>query len=161
MASSTGKTTGTKGKTARSPSEALSVRVDKTSSKNEAAAEHPDTLDLNEASRRSLESFVEANLAIMNGMNALNAEMAAFGSRRLSANFERSQSLMGCEDAEKALHVQSEFFESAIRQYVEQAHSVMEIMASISTSVWSTLDQRTREAMRDLTETGSGGSGPS
>lgn len=156
MPRSTVKTTGTKGKTARSRSEALSVRVARTSSKNITAAEHSDTVDLNEASRRSLESFVEANLAIMNGMNALNAEMAAFGGKRLNANFERSQSLMGCEDAEKALRVQSEFFESAIRQYLEQTRNVMEIMASISSGVWSALDQRAQETMRGLTETGSG-----
>nr|NIS43877.1 phasin family protein [Desulfuromonadales bacterium] len=56
------------------------------------------------------------------------AEMLAFGNKRLSANIERSQSLAGCEDMEQAFQVQTEFFESAVRQYLEQANHVMTIM---------------------------------
>ena len=160
MAKSTSKTAGTTGKAARSGSEALSACVAKTSSENEPAAEHSDTADLTEANRRSLQNFVEANVAIMNGMNALSAEMAAFGGKRLNANLERSQSLLGCEDAEKALRVHSEFFESATRQYLEQASSVMEVMTSISRGFWTALDQRTQETSRDPNrEAGSGKSG--
>ena len=160
MANSTSKTAGTTGKAARSGSEALSARVAKTSSENEPAAEHSDTVDLTEANRRSLQAFVEANMVIMDRMNALSAEMVAFGGKRLNANLERSQSLVGCEDAEKALRVQSEFFESAMRQYLEQASNVMEVMALISRGFWTTLDQRTQETLRDLnTKTGSGKSG--
>ncbi len=129
MAKSTSKTAGTTRKAVGSGSKALSARVAKTSSENEPAAEHSDTVDLTEANRRSLQAFVEANVAIMNGMNALSAEMAAFGGKRLNANLERSQSLVGCEDAEKALRVQSEFFESAMRQHLEQASNVMVTMA--------------------------------
>ncbi len=160
MADSTGKTAGTTGKAARSGSEALSACVAKTSSENEPAAEHSDTVDLTEANRRSLQAFVEANMVIMDRMNALSAEMVAFGGKRLNANLERSQSLVGCKDPEKALRVQSEFFELAMRQYLEQASNVMEIMASISRGFWTTLDQRTQETLRDLnTKTGSGKSG--
>ncbi len=160
MAKSTSKTAGTTRKAVRSSSKALSARVAKTSSENQPAAEHSDTADLTEANRRSLQNFVEANVAIMDGMNALSAEMAAFGGKRLNANLERSQSLLGCEDGEKALRVHSEFFESATRQYLEQASSVMEVMTSISRGFWTALDQRTEETSRDqIPATGAGKGG--
>ncbi len=167
MANSTSKTAGTTSKAARSGSKVLSACIAKTSAENEPAAEHADTaaehadsVDLDEANRRSLDAFVEANVAIMNGMNSLSAEMAAFGGKRLNANLDHSQSLVGCDDAEKALRVQSEFFESAMRQYLEQASSVMEVMTSISRGFWTALDQRTQETSRDPNrEAGSGKSG--
>jgi hypothetical protein len=160
MANSTSKTAGTTRKAVRSGSEALAACVAKTNSDNEPAAEHPDTAGLTEANRRSFQAFVEANVAIMDEMNALSTEMVAFGGKRLNANLERSQSLMGCEDAEKALRVHSEFFESATRQYLKQVSSVMEVMTSISRGFWTALDQRTQETSRDPNrEAGSGKSG--
>ena len=160
MANSTSKTAGTTRKAVRSGSEALAACVAKTNSDNEPAAEHPDTAGLTEANRRSFQAFVEANVAIMDEMNALSTEMVAFGGKRLNANLERSQSLMGCEDAEKALRVQSEFFDAAMRQYLEQASNVMEIMTSISMGFWTALDQRSEEISRDRnTESGPGKSG--
>lgn len=157
MAVSTRKTAAPRRKAAPSGSEALSACIAKTASENEPAAEHPDATDLSEANRQSLQAFVEANEAIMNGMSALSAEMAAFGGKRLSANLERSQSLAGCDDAEKAFRIQSEFFESAMRQYLEQAGNVMEIMASISTGFWSAFGQGAAEVLQDQgRETGAG-----
>ena len=44
----------------------------------------------------SLQAFVETNEAIMTGMATLGAEMVTFGSQRLRANLERSESLAAC-----------------------------------------------------------------
>ena len=96
--------------------------------------------------RRSLEAFVRANAAVLDGMAALSAEMLAFGNKRLSANIERSQTLAGCQDIEQAFQVQSEFFESAVRQYLDQANHVMTIMATISRSMWGPLEAQADEA---------------
>lgn len=178
MANSTRKTAGTRGKTARSGHEALSACVAKKIPENEPAAAHggdtaepveapvedaaeeqrenaevaaeaAEAMDLDEASRHSLRAFVEANVAIMNGMNTLSAEMAAFGGKRLNANLEHTQSLVDCDDPEKALRVQSEYFEAAMRQYLDQAGNVMQIMASISRGFWRALDPHAQQSLRD------------
>ena len=106
--------------------------------------------DLVEENRRSLEAFVEANAAIMDGMAALSAEIMAFGNKRLNANLERSQSLVSCEDAEQAFRVHSEFFESAVRQYLDQANNVMAIMASMTRGYWGPLEEQTKETLVEL-----------
>ncbi len=137
---------GPKGKPARSDSDALIALAAEEAAKARAPAGSPDPDDLIEENRRSMEAFVQANAAVLDGMAALSAEMLAFGTKRLSANIERSQSLAGCGDVEQAFQVQTEFFESAVRQYLDQANHVMVIMASISRSLWTPLEEQTDEA---------------
>lgn len=160
MADSSRKTAGPKGsatraKSTRSDSEALIALAAEEGAKARAPsaaadlADHGDRGDheeLLEENRRSLEAFVQANAAVLDGMAALSAEMLDFGNKRLNANIERSQSLAGCEDMEQAFRVQTEFFESAVRQYLDQANNVMTIMATISRSVWTPLEPKGDEA---------------
>ena len=141
---------GSKGKPVRSDSEALIALAAEEGAKARAPAGSPDPEDLPEdlieENRRSMEAFVQANAAVLDGMAALSAEMLTFGNKRFSANIERSQSLAGCEDAEQAFQVQTEFFESAVRQYLDQANNMMMIMSSISRSFWGPLESQSDEA---------------
>ena len=100
-----------------------------------------------EEDRHSLEA-VEVNAAIKDGMAALSAEILSFGNKRLNANLEWSQSLVACKDAEQAFRVHTEFFESAVRQYLNQANNVMAIMASMTGGVWAPLEEQTKESLR-------------
>lgn len=171
MADSSSKSAGPKGagprgKPARSDSEALiALAAQEGANAREPAPEpapSPDPADLPgnlsgdllEDNQRSLETFVQANAAVLDGMAALSAEMLAFGNKRLSANIERSQSLASCEDFEQAFQVHSEFLESAVRQYLEQANHMVTIMASISRSVWEPLDSDSGEAVEDRSADG-------
>ena len=140
------KSAGPKGRAKRSDSEALKALAaeEVAEVKGPGATVVPE--DLVEENRRSLEAFVRANAAVLDGMAALSAEMLAFGNKRLSANIERSQSLAGCQDVEQAFQVQTEFFESAVRQYLEQANHVMTIMTKISRSFWAPLEADGDEA---------------
>jgi len=140
------KSTGPKGRARRSDSDALKALAAEENASAKATAAPPNPDDLAEENRRSLEAFVRANAAVLDGMAALSAEMLAFGNKRLSANIERSQSLAGCQDVEQALQVQTEFFESAVRQYLEQANHVMTIMTKISRSFWAPLEAGSDEA---------------
>ncbi len=148
---------GPKGKPARSDSEALIALAAEEGAKARAPAGSPDPEDLIEENRRSMETFVQANAALLDGMAALSAEMLAFGNKRFSANIDRSQSLAGCEDAEQAFEVQTEFFESAVRQYLDQANHMMVIMSSISRSFWGPLGSPADEASEP--RSGDSGSG--
>jgi len=151
------KSAGPKGKPARSDSEALIALAAEEGAKARAPAGSPDPEDLIEENRQSMEAFVQANAAVLDGMAALSAEMLTFGTKRFSANIERSQSLAGCEDAEQAFQVQTEFFESAVRQYLDQANNVVMIMSSISRSFWGPLESQTDEASEQ--RSGDSGSG--
>jgi hypothetical protein len=155
------KSAGPKGKLARSDSEALIALAAEEGAKARAPAGSPGQEDLPEdlieENRRSMEAFVQANAALLDGMAALSAEILTFGNKRFSANIERSQSLAGCEDAEQAFEVQTEFFESAVRQYLDQANNVMMIMSSISRSFLGPLESQTDEASeRRSGDSGSG-----
>jgi hypothetical protein len=137
---------GPKGRAARSDSDALKALATEEGARVRALAATADPEELIEENRRSLEAFVRANAAVLDGMAALSAEMLSFGNKRLSANIERSQSLAGCRDIEQAFQVHTEFFESAVRQYLDQANHVMTIMTTISRSIWAPLEAGADEA---------------
>lgn len=130
------KKAGQKGRARRSDSDALKALAAKEGGRSKGPAGPVESEELMEENRRSLEAFVRANAAVLDGMAALSAEMLAFGNKRLSANIERSQTLAGCRDVEQAFQVHTEFFESAVRQYLDQANHVMTIMATVSRSLW-------------------------
>ncbi len=111
--------------------EALEDLAARATSTDEQTAKRSNPEELVEENRRSLEA-VEVNAAIKDGMAALSSEILSFGNKRLNANLEWSQSLVACKDAEQAFRVHTEFFESAVRQYLNQANNVMAIMASMT-----------------------------
>jgi hypothetical protein len=152
MAESTKKIAPSEETADRSGHEALIAGSSKKTPKSKRAAEPPAHDDLLDENRDNLKAFVEANEAIMNGMAALNAEMLAFGNKRFCENLDRSESLVGCNDAEQAFRVQCEFFQSATQQYLDQTGNVLAIMAKITADFWAPLQQQTSEALRDLNE---------
>jgi hypothetical protein len=148
MADNTGKTPRTRKTPARLSTEAVMARSpEKTSGPGQTTerAGHEALIDEN---KDSLKAFVDANEVIMDSMAALGAEMVAFGNKRLRENIERSESLMRCQDAEQALRLQYDFFQSATQQYLAQANNMMEIMARMTGQFWAPLQERTTEALR-------------
>ena len=152
MAGKTKKNPGRKRKAARLHPEAIAAGGTQKSSGVEQPAERSDIEAFLDEDSGNLKTFIEANEAIMNGMATLSAEMMAFGTKRLRANIERSETLTGCGDVEQAFRVQCEFFESATQQYLGQANQVMNIMAAMTKAFWTPLEAQTKEALRDLTE---------
>ncbi len=129
MAGSTNKSSGSKQATERSEHEA----------------------DIGEISD-DLEAFVQANEMIMNGMAALNSEMLAFGNTRLRENLERSESLVGCKNAEEAFRTQFDFAQSATQQYLDQTNNLLTILAKMTEDFWAPLQEHTRQALRGLNQ---------
>jgi len=126
------------------------AREKRTESRPAAEAEAPE--DVSDAQRQNLEAFVEANEAIMKGIATLNAEMIAFGNKRVLENVERSESLWHCEDPEQAFRLQFNFFQSAMQQYLDQANNMMAIMSRMAEDFWAPLGARTTESLRSLDE---------
>ena len=99
-----------------------------------------------------LEAFVQANEVIMNGMAALSSEMLAFGNKRLRENIERSESLVGCKDAEEAFRIQFDFAQSATQQYLNQTNNLLTMLAKMTGDFWAPLQEHTRQALRGLNQ---------
>ncbi len=121
----------------------------KTSGPKQATEPSEHEADIGEISD-DLEAFVQANEAIMNGMAALSSEMLAFGDKRLRQNIERSESLVGCKDAEEAFRTQFDFAQSATQQYLDQTNNLLTILAKMTGDFWAPLQEHTRQALRDL-----------
>lgn len=128
----------------------MAATTRKTAGAKSPARQTSDLGPLFEEGSAGLTAFVQANQAIMNGMASLSSEMLAFGTRRLRENLERSDSLAGCQSPEEAFQVQCDFFESATRQYLDQASNVMSIMASMTRDAWAPLQAQTHETLRTL-----------
>ncbi len=97
-----------------------------------------------------LEAFLQANKAIMNGMAVLGSEMMDFSSRQLHEITKRSESLVGCKDAEEAFRIQYEFTQTATQQYLDQSNNLLTTLAKITEDFWGPLQEHTTQALRDL-----------
>ncbi len=86
----------------------------------------------------------------MKGMAALSSEMMDFSNRRLSEFTKRSESLVGCKDAEEAFRIQCDFAQSATQQYLDQSNTLLTILAKTAGDFWAPLQEHTRQALRDL-----------
>ncbi len=98
----------------------------------------------------NLDAFLQTNEAIMKGMAALSSEMMDFSNRRLSEFTKRSESLVGCKDAEEAFRIQCDFAQSATQQYLDQSNTLLTILAKTAGDFWAPLQEHTRQALRDL-----------
>ncbi len=98
-----------------------------------------------------LEAFLQANRAIMKGMAVLSSEMMDFGNR-LHEFTKRSESLVGCKDAEEAFRIQCDFAQSATQLYLDQSNNLLTVLAKTTEDFWAPLQEHTRRALRDLNE---------
>ncbi len=110
-------------------------------------SEHEASID---KGRDDLDAFVQANEAIMKGMAVLSSEMTDFGNRRLREYTKRSESLVGCKDAEEAFRIQCDFAQSATQLYLDQSNNLLTTLAKITEEFWAPLQEHTRQALRNL-----------
>ena len=97
-----------------------------------------------------LEAFLQANKAIMKGMAVLSSEMMDFGNRQLHEITKRTESLVGCKDAEEAFRIQFDFAQSATQQYLNQTNNMLTILAKMTEDFWAPLQEHTKQALRGL-----------
>ncbi len=148
MAGSTKKTRRSRKAAGRLDPQSMMTGSTKKDSASKPATERLEHDALTDENTQNLEAFVRANEAITNGMAALASEMLAFGSKRLSENIERSESLNSCKDAEEAFRIQWDFFQSATQQYLDQTNNMLAIMAKMTGDFWAPVQERTKEALR-------------
>ena len=62
--------------------------------------------------------------------------MVAFGTKRLAENIERNHTLLGCEEPEEMLKVQSDFIGQATKQYLDQVNTVIGLVNDMTRAMW-------------------------
>ena len=67
-----------------------------------------------------IETAMESQRAVMDGMAEISQEVMTFMSHRLQEDMEASKSLMACKTPEEAFHVQRRFAETATREYFKR-----------------------------------------
>jgi hypothetical protein len=110
------------------------------------------------ATEQVFETFVQSNEGILAGMAALNTEMATFCNERLRVNVERSESLMGCSNAEEAVKIQWDFCQRATEQYLNQTSNLLGIMAKMNGDLLTAYQEQQRNMGRRLTTSAGGDS---
>jgi len=101
-------------------------------------------------SGEGIETALESQRAILDGMAEIGQEVMTFMSRRLQEDMDASQSLMTCKTPEEAFHVQRRFAETATREYFEEARKVMELAARVARDGWAPMERRTAAALKNL-----------
>lgn len=104
-------------------------------------------IDLNS---ENLDALMRANDALMSAVLELTQEILAFNATRLQENVRRSQTLMSSKDPEEAFRAQSEFFQSALQQYVEQTGKMLALMTKMNRECWAPWEARVKEAIQGL-----------
>ncbi len=102
------------------------------------------------ANEQNLNALMKANEVLLGNILELTQQVFAFGAARLQENIRMSQSLMSCRDPDQAIRSESEFFQSSVEQYLDQSGKMLELMSRMTRDCWSPLEDRAREAMRDL-----------
>lgn len=81
--------------------------------------------------REAAESFMEISQAIFNGGVAYNQELSNFMAGRVVSDLELQQQLVGCQSIEDVMKLQSEFLETALQQYSDEAQKLATISADV------------------------------
>ncbi len=95
-----------------------------------------------------IETAMESQRAVLDGMAEISQEMMTFMSHRLQEDMEASKSLMACTTPEEAFQVQRRFAETATREYFDEARKVMEMAARVARDGWAPVERRTAEALK-------------
>ena len=97
----------------------------------------------------NIESAIQAQTAMVDGMTEIGREMFTFMSGRLQEDFEASRTLMPCKSPEEAFRLQCQFAETASRQYFDEARKVMEMAVQVTRRSWAPMEERTNKALKD------------
>lgn len=101
-------------------------------------------------SAENMTAFSEASTAMMKGTMGLFQETSRFVSDRLTKDLGAMQAFGGCRSPEDIFRVQAEFFDTAIRDYSDEASKVAQIAAETTRCTCEPLQERTTAVLHDM-----------
>ena len=99
---------------------------------------------------QAMTALMDASEAMMRGVAAINEEMVSFATNRFQENLEMSQSLMRCDDLEKALDLQRDFAQKTAEQYLAEATKLMTLTTQLAQSSWEPMQHQAEDALKAL-----------
>lgn len=99
-----------------------------------------DAAEVSRLTGRNMEAATRLARAYFNGATRLNQEMVNFLNSRVRKDFESVQAIMSSKSSEEALHAQAEFYESAFRDYADEASKMLNFAADIAKETLKPLD---------------------
>ncbi len=99
---------------------------------------------------QALTALMDASEAMMRGVAAINEEMVSFATTRFQENLEMSQSLMHCDDLEKALDLQRNFAQKTAEQYLAEATKLLTLTTQLTQASWEPMQHQAEDALKAL-----------
>ena len=91
-----------------------------------------DSAEFSRMTGRNMEAATRVARACFNGAAKFNQEWINFVNSRVRKDFESAQAIMAAKSGEEALHAQAEFFESAFRDYADEASKMLNFAADLA-----------------------------
>lgn len=104
------------------------------------------TFDVNQ---KSLETAGKMNRKLCEAMQECNEELVNFGSNRLKEDFSVSLQLAECETVQDFVSVYTDFFQTAVKQYTEEANKLTRLYNVFTDETISAGENQTVKAVSD------------
>ena len=102
--------------------------------------------DLAATMRGNVGGVLASSHALMNGLQAVNAELLGFIQGRLRHGMTYGQALAGCGSFQEALELQAGYARDAARAYVEELGRIGELTGRVMNDCWAPLRRRGERA---------------
>ncbi len=106
-------------------------------------------LDLETAfsmNQRNIDAVGEMNQKLYKAMQTCNEELMSFGSRRLQQDFAIPQQLAECKTPNEVVSLYSEFFQTAFKQYSDEANTLAQIANNFTKEAFDSLQHEMETA---------------
>lgn len=91
--------------------------------------------------QRNLDAVGEMNQKLYKAMQTCNEELMSFGSRRLKQDFAIPQQLAECKTPNEVVNFYSDFFQTAFKQYSDEANALAKIANDFTKEAFDSLQQ--------------------
>jgi Phasin protein len=100
-----------------------------------------------EMNRKNLETASVMNQKLYEALRVYNEELVKFGSIRLKEDFDIPQQLSECKTAQDFVTVYTDFFQTALKQYSDEANALAKIYSQATGETFESIKQQADSAL--------------
>ena len=101
-----------------------------------------------EMNQDAIDSVGEMNQKMYEGLSSYNAEMFKFVNSRLKEDFAIPQHLMTCRTPQEVYNVYTEFFQTAMKQYLSEAERLTSLGGGVAGAALQTMEHQVEGACK-------------
>ena len=102
-------------------------------------------MDMNQG---TIDTVGEMNQKMYEGLSRYNAEMLKFVNSRLKEDFAVPQNLMTCKTPQEVYNVYTEFFQTAVKQYLSEAERLTTLGGGVAGAALQTMEHQVEGACK-------------